>query len=476
MPADLVLHALFWTLVLLVLQPFRTGLSLVAFIGLANLDMSAAATGAPDTIGWLNALKSIVLTAYLLARGLWLLERLAPGRPREILRQVARSRSFWLWGALTAYAALTLFRSSYQLSAAKLVAALLSHLMVFAAALCYWQSGRLTPRVLAAGIGLMLALGGVQSWLLPGVLQTPVNVFYDRFTSFSAPQSYAEGLVALAAVLLWHPNAGGAAKLTGAGALLGVLALNGSRLATLAALAALASWLVRRFDRSRATVGLGLAAALLAVLAIEPARAFLSGGRLGEARSILEQGLLGADQVSTFEWRLGLYDCVWTELGARRGGELLWGSGTASSAELDIVCSAEQIERFHPTRVLHSEFLRAAWDWGLVGALLAAALALSLLWSAGGGWLAAGRGRGEPEGLGALAGAAPVILLAASFENILQAAGAPGPVAFALVIAHHVHLRLERRARSGSYDRPSSHGLEQPRRVSGSRRQREGER
>jgi O-antigen ligase len=115
---------------------------------------------------------------------------------------------------------------------------------------------------------------------------------------------------------------------------------------------------------------------------------------------------------------------------------LVVGSGTSSGGQLEFVCTERPYLNLNPNRIIHCEFLRALYEWGLIGLLLLVALGIVFVAAAAKQWwLAAKPGGEQPPPMGPLASALPMVLFAMALENTIQAAASPATVAFSVVLA-----------------------------------------
>ena len=428
------LSAMFWLLVLVALQPFRFSLSVIAFLLLTNLDMSGVWFDSSTAVGWENAIKSVVLPAWLLARGWWMLTRTAT--IGAFLRRIVTTPAFGIWLSLVFYVAVASLRSPAPLSAVKMVGALTSHTVVFLALSAGYLAGRIKQSHLAWTVLLMILIGALQSLVLAGTYESHASILWSRFTSFASPQSFAMGIVTIATMLLWSRRWSTFEKAAGIAVVFGVLLLNGSRIGFLGAVASFPIWLTAKPSARRLTVLALILVAAAAIFSFNQATGYWAESRLGEATAALDSESGGVETVSTFAWRRHIYECTWDEIRSRSTRELILGSGTSSAILLDGICVDESKLQANPNRLLHSEWLRVLYEFGLGGFALLAGLVFILLrtaWQAWTPWKT--RGMAISESIGPLASITPLLFLAFSFENVLQAAGTPGATAFALILA-----------------------------------------
>lgn len=439
MSSSIAIQLLFWLLVVAVVQPFRLRLALVAFLVLAHVDLSAPGTTSTHAVGLGNALKAVVLPAWLALEGWMVLRRRSPHglSPSRLFSELAGRPVALLWVLFVGYAAAAVIWSPYPLSAVEFVGALTGYTLAFAAFLMFWLSGTLNHRVVLWSLSAIVGLGVLQTYLLGGAYSSRGNWAWERFTTFSSPQSFAEGTVILFCILLWHPRWGAGRKSVVAGALLLITFASGSRIGLLGAVGAILVWLVRKLDVRRVAL---LAIGLLGVstlLLLPPVRAKIASSRVGQLQ--LFRGGVGAAtrQIQTVNWRLNLYDCLLRHYQQGTPSRLLLGSGTAGTGQAALECHPGYDPRtFSPTRVAHSEPIRFLYEWGLVGASVMLLFVLSLTWAGVRAFLLAGAPDSDvSDFFGPFASALPLLALTIGLENLLQAAGAPNGMALALVLA-----------------------------------------
>ena len=112
------LSIMFWLLVLIALQPFRFSISVIGFLLLTNLDMSGVWFDSSTAVGWENAIKSVLLPTWLLARGWWMMMRTAT--IGGFLQRIVATPAFGIWLSFLLYVAVSSLRSPVPLSAMKM--------------------------------------------------------------------------------------------------------------------------------------------------------------------------------------------------------------------------------------------------------------------------------------------------------------------------------------------------------------------
>jgi hypothetical protein len=428
------LNLLVITLLLLALQPFRLSLSLVAFLALTNLDISGAWSDTSATVGGLTAIRAVFLPAWLLLRGLILLDQSPP--LKLAFARILKSRTLGLWIAFVLYVLVASLWSKSPLAALKLLGALGSHTAVFLAFAIASLMGMLRMRLVVSALASMLALGVLQSYVLAGRYESHASVFWDRFTSFSSPQSFAVGVAALGSAILWSRGLRPSTKAMAAGGLLLVLILNGSRIGFLGFLAAIIIW-VTSSPNTRKLLFLAIClVGAIVVFSSYRTTELWSASRVGELTNALSADPTDLEAVSTVGWRWQLYGCSWRELQSLPTFERIVGTGTSSSVILDGVCIDLTKPNITENRILHSEWLRVLLELGLLGALPFSALVISFLLTAWKAWRPSRHRSPQADELrGPVASVAPLVLLSLSFENVLQAAATPGTAGLLLLFA-----------------------------------------
>ncbi|HVX29565.1 MAG TPA: hypothetical protein VHA53_03715, partial [Nitrolancea sp.] len=144
-------------------------------------------------------------------------------------------------------------------------------------------------------------------------------------------------------------------------------------------------------------------------------------------------GRFNPDAIGTFEWRLEAYRTAFDRIESRGVLANVFGSGTSSGADVILAFNptAFPANTIDPNRSMHNEFLRAFYEWGVIGSALFLAFLVALLvgvfrqtrrfgWSTT--W--------------AFWGLLPTLLLGLLLENVLAGSGTPVGTGFALVFAY----------------------------------------
>lgn len=410
---------MFWSLAALVaLTPARWALPLYLVAG--HLDLSGPTIAPAAEVGAENAVKVLLLPVLLLLR--W----------RPSCRCALSSWTGTLWALLGAYSALAACWSPFSLPALKMVAYLVGYALAFRLFYAGWSRGELTRGAVVGAMWASLGLAAIQTWVVPGWMRGTEG----RFTSFVSPQSFAAFLLCVLAILLFGGRMSAGAWIHAGAAVVGIL-LSGSRYVFFGAGVLLAVACAVRLARSgsAAMAALRIAGGLAGVAAA--AGLFhlylwkFPESRLGELVRPNPFGWSVWERSGTWAWRLGIYRDAVQQLAERDTATLLFGSGTSSGAGFRLQrmgnLNASEVDA---NRVLHNEFLRAAYEWGLLGFLLLTGFVMSLLGDAL-------HRVAQTGGFAAWAAVAtfPGLLLGLAVENLLSASSTAGGLGYALVLA-----------------------------------------
>lgn len=422
-------QVILWALLPFVLWA-RPKWAVVAWLLMGNLDATGPGFATSTvSIGWLNAMKAIVVPLYLC----WRLRRSST----ESIRSLAAR----LWMLLIAYAAVASLWAPYPVSAAKLVAnmvGILLSVVVFEKA----ARGELLDghALIALTLGTLL-LGAFQTYYFGGGLYGFDGVDQPvRLSSFVSAQQYAAFLVGLLAAVLWHGNLSrmwrmNLVLLTGL-----ALVLNGSRTWFCGAILVLVLYMWTRMAR-----GLVVAAFLVAGLALTCLVVVNLGfsdrdimrdtsSRIVETVSAIFAGEDTAHNAGlrNLNFRVAIYEGVIGELRSSSTLELLFGHGTSSGGNVAMKVFPRQYRPDHidPNRMVHNEWLRSLYEWGVVGFVLFVGVFLTLVV----GLVRRHRAADWKAPTTALIAYMPAFLLAISMENVVAGAGNAVTMSFAMLI------------------------------------------
>jgi O-Antigen ligase len=422
MPTEalLVARILFWVFAAGVLiLPMRW--SLFCFILASHMDITSLTFNSATAIGFENTIRIAGLPTLLLVR-----TGFAP------LKDMTWTLPQKLWAGLVAYAAIAGFWGGFSLPAIKMVAYLVAYFVLYVIFCSAWGEHWLDISLVRLVAWSVIALALLQTFILGnewGGLEA-------RFTSFSAPQYFAAFLVAVLAVLMFSGDRGGFHYGT-CGGLIAAIVLSGSRyvFVSMVALAVIGCFRLAsgrhgslrwRPNVRKMVLTLGIAAAGVGILV-----GYLPYNRIDELVGAVSEDDATVEDVGTFAWRLGIYEDILERLEKRTGPELFFGSGTSSGAALMLNHDPDHYDRegIDANRVLHSEFLRALYEWGIPGFGLVVAFVVA---TTAGFVKKIAAERGGPAR--AFAGALPSILLGLAIENMLASAASAGGVGILLAM------------------------------------------
>jgi hypothetical protein len=418
--ALLIARVLFWIFAAgVVLLPMRW--ALFCYILASHLDITSLSFNSATAIGFENAIRVAGLPVLLLLRtGVGSLHSNSWTLPQK------------LWLALAAYAAVAGLWGGFSLSAFKMVVYLLAYFVLYAVFCTAWVNGWLDVAIVRLAAWCIIALALIQTYLL----ENAFGELEDRFTSFSTPQYFAACLVALLAILVFSSEKS-FFHYTTCGALVLAIVLSGSRyvlISTLALVLIACFQLVQGREGSprwRPNLRKIVLTLLVAGAGVTGLVSYLPYSRLDELFSAASDRDGSVEEVGTLAWRLGIYTDILERLEKRTGAELFFGSGTSSGAALMLNHDPDHYDRegIDANRVLHSEFLRALYEWGIPG--LGLLVAFLVATTAGFVKKIAVEGGGPAL---AFAGALPSIVFGLAIENMLASAASSGGVGILLAM------------------------------------------
>lgn len=418
-------QALFWafTAGVLFLSP-RWAVMCMLLAG--NVDVIRPGFVATAGVGWQNAVETLILPVVLFLR-------MTNFRVPTIRWRIPAC----LWAALTLYAAVSIIWSPFRLSGVKMVAYLTAWFVLYLAFYVAWRHGLLDYRTVLVVLWGSLAMACIQTF----VMGDPFSSGTGRFTSFTNPNTFAPFLTCLLALLLF--SRGGSKVLRTASVLACLVALvyAGSRYALIGAAVVLFARGLVRARAWRRSGGLRLAPVLaslaVAVVVFFGFRAVMAQtmpkSRLNQLLNLTSNPQLV--DTGTFGFRLMIYGKVLSRLSQRSLAGWIFGSGTSSGGAVVFSTSQHTYKNYpagmDPNRTVHDEFLRAAYEWGLIGLSLGLALCV---YAVKGCWR---RGVKEQSlaGFAALA-ILPAIFLALLVENALAGPATAEGLGYLLVLSY----------------------------------------
>ena len=240
--------------------------------------------------------------------------------------------------------------------------------------------------------------------------------------------------------MLWYPSFRTGTRVWLSMAVGAVLVLNGSRTWFFGALVVLLVFLFLSFRTivfATTVIALGLVFGIALIANVSSQEIDILGDTSSRIVATLSAVWKGQDTsentgLANLDFRLTIYKYVLEELKASKPAALLFGHGTSSGGEIvmRVFPQSYKEDRLDPNRAIHDEWLRAFYEWGIVGlGLLISVFAalLKMLWS---------YHRERAEGVDPVAALSflPAFLLAFSTENLLAGAGNAVTMSLALIV------------------------------------------
>lgn len=324
------------------------------------------------SVGWRNGVETLVIPAVLLLR-----------MTNFRIPRIRWGFSAKVWTALVLYATVSILWSPFKLSGVKMVGFLLAWPLLYILFHLAWKRGFIDQNLIIAALWATLVLACVQTYFLGNPLAGTSN----QFVPFTSPNSFGPFLVCILALLLFSRKRN-RFWLLSVGVCLPALVLVGSRYSLIAAAVLLFIWWLLSRGAVQKTGGIRLAPVLLALaLAVLVFSGFrdLMARAMPQSRINQLLDLTSKPQLAdtgTFAFRLLMYQRVLSKLSQRSLLALTFGSGTSSGAEVAFAWQREYVgytQGVDPNRTIHDEFLRATYEWGLIGLALGLALTVHVL-------------------------------------------------------------------------------------------------
>ncbi|MBV9612251.1 MAG: hypothetical protein JO091_07255 [Acidobacteriaceae bacterium] len=389
--------------------------------------------GEKSAVGMLNLTKGIFLPLYLL----WRL-RAYSGHRTIIAAPVA-------WALLVVYAGIAAAWSFFPIAGLKMVGHLAGLLIIAFVLVRATKGGFIGPKsLLPLTIGT-LALAVLRLIFEPRWADDPA-----RFTSFAPAQGFAAFLAALFCVGLASRSIVANVRLFSCAALAIALVFNGSRIwfggiivATVLAI------IVSGLPAWGKICGAGLITILIAVLigGKDTILGLVSeeapSNRIAGAITALYSGDSASSPLGTLRFRKGIDAAGIERIRSSSFGELLFGHGTSNGSVITGSLYRSYSKFSDPNRMVHNDWLRILYEWGLVGFCLWSTVIVSLVLFAWVGMRIDPSGNSKP-----LLVYIPVFLTAFAGENFLAGAGSAATNGLLLLIAFaSISHRYVRRAR-----------------------------
>lgn len=415
-------------LVAIIFLPLRV--AFFALLLLVFFDASGSRFTSAIEVGIANMLKVLIAPLILIIR-----LRFEPLRIAMRLRNGKRAIQVFL--LLIIYASLATLWSDWHLSGFKMVGFLLGHIMWFFVIAQGWREGQLNRRTLMWVLIAGILFGVIQSY----VMDPSYGVYRDgtqRFTAFLSPQYYAGIMVFIATLLVCDRSV---AFVKGMSILLvtfWIVVLTGSRYSFLGLLFVAGIFIANQLRKERNRVyALALLSGLTSAIGLSmivstfgyqlPLGKFLKQTRIGELGHLIDD----PEEIGTLFWRLQIYEEVITQISTSKAVQVIFGHGTSSGAEVALVVYPWQYspKSIDANRVIHNEFLRALYEWGVIGLMLLIYMVLAIV------GLAIHTVTSSSTKSYALFATLPMLIMSLMIENVLASAGSGWGVGISLVLA-----------------------------------------
>ncbi len=404
----IILYALFFLIALF--APLRW--SIVGFILLANIDLGSLSA----SIGVLNTVKALVLPVFML----W--------RFRGYAGHSRISSAATAWVLLIVYAAIASLWSHFPAYSLKLLGHMTGTLVICVVLIRATKGGFLTPFSIVPISVATLAIGCLHWFLLHSWGGEP-----ERFTTFAGAQAFAAFLAALYTVVITYEGLRLRVRVPLGAALALAMVFNGSRLwiaglflITFLAVftSSLRLWMKIVGLSVTLIAGAGLLLDFDAIMKLAARES--AANRIAAAVSAAYQGNMRSSGLGTFILRSELYHRTIQGIEKDSILQLIFGHGTCNGALIAATLSKNP----DPNRAMHDEWLRAIYEWGLVGLGLWLFLMASLTIFA-----VVGMQQTKSDYAKPLLIYLPAFAVGLTGENFIAAAGNVASVGFLVLIA-----------------------------------------
>jgi O-Antigen ligase len=367
------------------------------------------------------------------------------------MRPLSKARITWpiiIWLAFILYATLTTFWSAFPFAGMKMVSYLFTYLLLFIIFTYAWSEGLLDQSSVAISLWLILGIAILQTYVLGnpfGYIKIARNIIEFRFTSFSSPQSFAGYLIATISILIFSKKLTLFSYISIFAALCAIL-VTGSRYVLFGTiLLFLFSWTVFMLRKSkgqnqRLKIIKGILIPVVLIIELAFVAYLTPNNRLNQLISSDPNGGATVGSVGTFIWRLGIYERAFQMIPERDLPLLIFGSGTSSGAEIVLGYDPRYSEEgIDANRVVHNDFIRSLYEWGMIGSFLFIYFLMSVFIY----YLELATIKKSIAAL-AFIGIFPNLIFGLSIENILTASGSPEGVGIVLVLAYSAIRRRDK--------------------------------
>jgi hypothetical protein len=405
--------------------------ALLAWLCMTHLDSADPTVAAHAQLGWVNTVRAVVVPLCLL----WRFR--GPSSPREMLPAGVLAAAWF------GYVLLASLWTPYTLAGLKMAMHIAAFFIAVLAVEKAALRGALTKGLFISFLLVSLGLGVLQSVVLGGVLHGRESADQAvRLTSFVTPQQYATLLVALMAIAWWLPELHRNARLMTMLTLGLALYLNGSRTWTLGAMVVMGIAVgVKGYKYASAfCLVLGTAAGTLLLVATSGSSAApVQLDRTNRLEATIDSLVNSVDMardvgLGTARFRQRLYGGTIDEILESGTMKLLFGHGTSSggSVAMRLFPFNYRFASLDPNRVMHNEWLRTLYEWGVLGVVLVGAIVFLVYFNT----FRLFRRSGNNAYAGILLSFFPAFMLGLSVENLMASAGTVVAASVALTYAY----------------------------------------
>lgn len=414
---------------------FRKSIAIICWLVSGQFDLGAGAIGGGLTkLAYLNGVKILGFPA-------WLSLRLR----KDLWRQLRFNKPSLLWLVFVFYAMVTLLWTPNQflLTGLKQTGYLIAYTLGYLVLYAGWRNGDLTHKSVITTILIASAIAILQTYVMGNTHGRTLE--YARYVSFTSKQQFGEFLFATIVFLLFIPRINHVLRFVLIMCLYVQLFLNGSRSGLLGGLFALFVFLVAR----KGAKGVLMAFLLISISSaaylakddlLSLATRLTAGNRLSELVSSVKGGG-GLEQVGTAKARMQFWAGTIDYM--RRWSFMynMLGKGMSSSGMLIHDKAYNQLTgtvvTTDPNRVLHNEFLRVAFEYGIIGLLMFLAFLLSVV-------LSVMRPETPMHAKLMFMAFMPGFIVFLLVENIFSGSGSAGGIGFLLVLSYVLSSKSEK--------------------------------
>lgn len=330
--------------------------AVIAYLLLCTIDFQGSRTG----VGLLNAGKAVALPLYLL----WRL-RAYSGHKTIVVAPIA-------WSLLIVYAGVAGFWSLFPISALKLIGHMIGMLLICFVFVRATKGGYLSAKSL-----LPLTVGALVLAALRLLFEPRWADEAARFTSFTTAQGFAAFLAALFCFALCSRAIGTNVRVVVCASLVAALIFDGSRIWFLGVvMSALLAIAISSMRLALKIFGFGFLTIVLVLLVwnrntiVDTLSRDAGSNRISLAIVALYEGDTDSAGLGTLRFRHGIDQAGIERIENSSFMELVFGRGTTNASVITGSLYRSYSNFADPNRMVHDDWLRIMYEWGLVGFIL----------------------------------------------------------------------------------------------------------